>query len=407
MIPPGADTVLVRHGELGTKSSQVQHRMERLLGGNIDRMLTERQIEGTVSGEHGRLYVRGKPAELSRVLDAVTDTVGVISASPAVRTAPTMEAITSALGTIASDVHTGGTFAVRARRAGGPDAHAFTSQEIEREGGSAIWATVDTPEVDLDHPDHTYYVECRPDTAYIFIEKQPGPGGFPYGSQGTVVALISGGIDSPVAAWEMMRRGCQIVPLYFDFEDYGGPDHIARAYESVRHLAQYAPDGRLDLVHVPIGSVVEELCESTQATRMLSLRRFMFSVAEQIADREGAHSLSTGESLGQKSSQTGTNLAVGGAHLRYPIHRPLLAMDKQEIIDRAKTLGTFQDATIDAGCNRVAPSLPETAANLADVLAAEPPGLLRHVEDVTAESHTKTLSRHEEAPAVIAPNGQS
>lgn len=406
MIPPGADTVLVRHGELGTKSSQVQHRLERLLGSNIERMLADRDIPGDVAIEHGRLFIQAPTSELSRALDTAIDTFGVISASPAVTVEPTMEAITGALSNCAAEREEASSFAVRARRAGSTDDHPFTSQEIEQEGGSAVWAALEDPVVDLENPEQTYYVECREDAAYVFLEKHDGPGGFPYGCQGTVVGLISGGIDSPVAAWEMMRRGCTLVPVYFDFEDYGGPDHVARAYESVRHLAKYAPDGRLDLHHVPIGAPVEQLCASTQATRMLSLRRFMFSVAERIADEVEAHALSTGESLGQKSSQTGPNLAIGGAHLRYPIHRPLLGMDKEQIIDRAKSLGTFQDSTIDAGCNRVAPTHPETAGTLAEVLADEPSGFLQQVDAVLEHRHTKTIERHCLAPQPIAPNGQ-
>lgn len=394
MIPPGADTVIVRHGELGTKSSQVQHWMERLLGQNIDEMLSRRDIEATIDVQHGRIFIRSEGDDIAAVTDVATQTMGVISASPSLEVPSTMDGITNALGDIARNLSETGSFAVRARRAGNPSAHPFTSQDIERLGGSAIWtvfAEETEPEVDLDDPDLTFFVECRENRAFVFLEKRPGPGGFPYGSQGRVIGLISGGIDSPVATWEMMRRGCEVVALYFDFEAYGGPDHIARAVESVRTLARYTPTGSIELHRVPIGDVSHLLIEKTQATRMLSLRRFMFAVGEALADRVEAHALVTGESLGQKSSQTGTNLSITGAHLRYPIHRPLLAMDKQEIIDQAKSLGTFQDATINAGCNRVAPSLPATGATLAEVLADEPPGMLRQVDDALSKRSVSTV----------------
>lgn len=406
MLPSGADTVLVRHSELGIKSNQVQHRMERLLCRNIERMLADRRISGTVTREHGRLYIRTDRDAVDAATEVATDTMGVSAASPVVRTEPTMDAIRTTLATVAAEVHPGGSFAVRARRAGGLDAHPFTSQDIDREGGSAIWDVLDDPAVDLDDPAMTYFVECRGDEAFVFVEKRDGPGGFPYRSQGRVLALVSGGIDSPVAAWEILRRGCEIVAVYYDFEEYGGADHVARAFESVRHLAQYVPGGSIDLYRVPAGEVGAFLVEATGPTRMLSLRRFMFAGAEQIADRVEADAIATGEALGQKSSQTGPNLSLTGAHVRYPIHRPLLGLDKQEIIDRAKRLGTFEDASIDAGCNRLAPSHPETAGTLAQVQAAEPDGFFAAIRDAIDRSERVTLECHDIDRPAARPKGQ-
>ncbi len=397
MAPPSGDTVIVRHGELGVKSHQVQHRLERLLGNNLERMLADRGIDAAVTGEHGRLFIRTGSAELEAATDVATDTVGVASASPSISTEPTMDAITDRLAELAAaDPDHSASFAVRARRAGDPDAHPFSSQELERTGGEAVWSVLaehGKPTVDLEDPDRTYFIECRRDEAFVFREKWPGPGGFPYGSQGHVIALISGGIDSPVAAWEMMRSGCELTALYFDFEAFGGPDHVARAFESVRRLARYAPDGDLELVRVPSGDIAERLVDETGASRMLSLRRYMFGIAERVADRLGADALATGESLGQKSSQTGPNLALTGARVRYPIHRPLLSADKQDIIDRAKELGTWEEASIDAGCNRIAPTHPETAGEFASVIADEPVGFGELIEQAASRAETVRLER--------------
>jgi thiamine biosynthesis protein ThiI len=376
MYPPGANTVLVRHGEIGTKSEQVGRKMEGQLRDNIAAILSDRGFDDRVKRERTRLYVRTDSARIEAVTDAVTDAFGVVSASPAVRTEPTLDAICARLGDAACAHYDGGSFAVRARRAGETDAHPFSSKELEEEGGTAVWRAAESagvdPTVDLDDPDLTFFVECRADDAFVFLEKREGPGGLPYGTQRPVVALVSGGIDSPVAAWEAMRRGCLVVPLYVDLGEYGGPDHRARAESTADALARYAPSDDLTLRVAPGGKAVDKIVEKTEKHRMLVLRRFMFLVAEAVAEAENAVGIVTGEAIGQKSSQTSANLHVTSAVTDFPVHRPLLSLDKSSITERARTIGTYDDATIPAGCNRVAPTYPETAASLAEVQRVEP-----------------------------------
>jgi tRNA uracil 4-sulfurtransferase len=390
MHPPGADTVLVRYGDLGVNSTEVQRRMERVLGGNLDAMLDALGIDGEVEETWSRPRIHTSPERVERATAAAADVFGVVSASPCAVVEPTMDAIREALVASAHEGHDGGSFAVRARRAGGPDAHPFTSEELEREGGQAIWDAVADPEVDLDDPDHVFYVECRAEEAFVFTEKRPGPGGLPLGTQRPLVALLSGGIDSPVAAWEAMKRGAPIVPLYFDFEAYGGADHVARAVESARTLADYAPNHAHDLRIAHAGAAADRLVREVGATRMLSLRRFMLRVAEGLAREVDAVGLVTGEAIGQKSSQTSANLATTDPATGLPVHRPLLTRDKQEIVGLAREIGTYEDATVEAGCNRIAPDHPETGATLEAVEAAEPE-LGSLVEDALAGVETVTL----------------
>ncbi|MEM4782177.1 MAG: THUMP domain-containing protein, partial [Halalkalicoccus sp.] len=323
MIPPGADTVLVRYGDIGVKSTKVQWDMERTLRANLGAMLAHRGIDADVGGERTRPRLDVASGAVDAATDAAADTFGVVSASPSIVVEPTMDAIREALVATAREGYDGGTFAVRARRAGGPDAHPFTSEEIEREGGAAVWTVAEgagvDPAVDLDDPDVTLGVDCRAEEAFVFTEKRPGPGGLPVGSQRPLVALISGGIDSPVAAWEVMRRGAPIVPLYFDFEGYGGPDHAARAIEAIRTLAGYAPNQSTVPRVAPAGATAERLVSEVGPTRMLSLRRFMLRVAERVAEEAGAVGIVTGEALGQKSSQTSANLAVTDPVTRLPV----------------------------------------------------------------------------------------
>jgi len=397
MHPPGADVVLVRHGEIGVKSPRVQRSMEGRLRNNVAALLADRDVDGEVVREHSRLYVHADESSVEAATDAATDAVGVVSASPARAVEPTMAAITDALAETARTDYEGGTFAVRARRAGEADEHAFTSEDLAERGGEAVWAAAeakgDDPAVDLDDPDWTVHVEARPDQAAVFLEKRHGPGGLPLGSQDPLVALVSGGIDSPVAAWLAMKRGSPVYPLYVDLGDYGGPDHRARAAATVNSLARYAPNADLDLRVAPGGPGIDRLVAGMDSFRMLGLRRFMVAIAARVAEDLDAVVIATGESLGQKSSQTAANLQVTAAATDLPVHQPLLAMDKPEITERAREIGTFEDATISAGCNRIVPDHPATAATLERVREAEPVNLATLAAEAADEVTFVELAR--------------
>lgn len=389
---PGADTVVVRHGDVGVKSSSVQADMERQLRGNLQAMLDQRSVPGDVEREWGRLLVR--TPEPDAAADAAADTFGVVSASPAATTDASLDAITDLLADAARACYDGGAFAVDARRAG---SHDFDSHDVNEVGGQAVWEAVEgdfAPEVDLDDPDVTFIVEVREAEAFVFTEKRDGPGGMPLGTQEPLVALISGGIDSPVAAWEAMKRGSPVILLYLDLGEYGGPDHLARAEETAQRLGTYAPKQDMDLRVAPAGDAVQRLAENTGRTRMLSYRRFMYRVAEHVAEQTGAVGIVTGEAMGQKSSQTAANFATVDRATQLPIHRPLFAMDKQEIIAQARDIGTYRDSTLDVGCNRLAPDQPLTEAPMESVRKDEPDALFEWAREV-AES----VERAEGMPA--------
>ena len=382
MHPPDADSVLVRHGELGVKSNQVRRKMEQQLADNLRAMLDARDLSGDIEQRRNRLLIHTDQPE--DVTAAAADTFGVTSASAVTTVEPTLSAIKTALATTARGQYDGGTFAVNARRAGPANAHPFSSTDIESDGGTAVWEAIEElggePAVNLNDPNFELFVECRADEAYVFCEKCSGPGGLPLGTQRPVVALISGGIDSPVAAWKLMKRGAPVIPVYVDLGDYGGPDHRARAVSTVKTLASYAPRHDLSINVVDAGDVVTDLSQNLGSLRMLVLRRFMLAVAENIAHDCDAAGIVTGEAIGQKSSQTSANIAVTDAATTLPVYRPNLTVDKSEITNRARTIGTFEDSTIDTGCNRVAPSHPETNASLEAVRVAEPNDLFERAE---------------------------
>ncbi|WP_248516804.1 tRNA sulfurtransferase [Salinarchaeum laminariae] len=387
MHPPGASTVLLRYGDLATKSHAVATRMRDTLETHLLSLLDARDLDATVDIGHARTILETEPDAVEPVAHTAADVFGVVSTSPALAVEPTQEAIEAALAETAATHYDGGTFAIDARRA--HDGHPFTSEGAGRFGGDAVGAGAPDhvePVVDLDDPDLTFEVEIRESVAYVSIERIDGPGGLPYGTQAPLVALISGGIDSPVAAYEVMRRGSPIAPVYLDLGDYGGPDHEARAVETVRKLAWHAPAEDWELHRVPAGDAVASIADALDRGRMLAFRRYMVAVAAAIAEEQHAAGIVTGEAIGQKSSQTVRNLSVTDAASDLPVHRPLLTWDKDDISNAARDLDTFSESTIPAGCNRFAPDSAETGGSLERIREREPADLFERAKTDAADA---------------------
>ncbi|MFB6304397.1 MAG: tRNA sulfurtransferase [Haloferacaceae archaeon] len=369
------DAALVAYGEIGVKSRSVRARMVSRLRDNLAAVLDDRGVDAAVEERWSRLVARAEsPGAATAAAAAAADVPGVVWARPATTCEATLEAVVETA--VAAARHADPeTFAVRVNRAGPDGRHDFSATEAERRAGAAVEAATGAA-VDLDDPGTTVRVDVRESEAFVAVREMRGPGGLPVGTQGRAVALISGGIDSPVAAWQILRRGGVVVPVYVDLGRHGGVDHRARAVATVDRLARFAPNEDLRPRVVDAGDVVDDLVESVGDTRMLSLRRAMLAAADAVADRTDAPALVTGEAIGQKSSQTGPNLAVTDTAVDRPVHRPLLTWDKEDVVDEARRIGTFEDATVSAGCTRVAPDHPETNATLDAVRAAEPDDLL-------------------------------
>ena len=260
-------------------------------------------------------------------------------------------------------------FRVRARRS--DKTFPLTSLDVEREVGGAIKLATGA-RVDLDHGELTLRVEILRDRMLLSFETLPGPGGFAVGSSGRVAVLLSGGIDSPVAAWRLMKRGCTAVFVHFHAFPLLDRTTIDKARALVGVLTRYQFSSRLLLV--PFGPVQQTIVASAPAPlRVVLYRRFMIRIAEALAARYRAKALVTGESLGQVASQTLDNMAVIDEAARGPVLRPLVGMDKEEITRQAEHIGTFEVSTLpDQDCCQLfVPRSPATAATLAEVLRAE------------------------------------
>ena len=247
----------------------------------------------------------------------------------------------------------------------------LTSPEINRQLGGAV-KEKSGARVDLNHAELTICVEILPRNAFFGFDRIPGPGGLPVGASGRVVALISGGFDSPVAAYRMMQRGCRLIFVHFHSVPYLDKTSQEKVRELVKFLTRHQFASRLHLV--PFGEIQRQIVAGVlRPLRVVLYRRMMLRIAEAIAKKERGRALVTGESLGQVASQTLENLAVIEQAATLPVLRPLVGMDKQEIIDQARRIGTFETSAIpDQDCCQLfVPRHPSTKARLVEVERAE------------------------------------
>ena len=262
-----------------------------------------------------------------------------------------------------------GTFRISARRA--DKRFALNSMEIDRIVGAEV-AVATQLKVDLENPELTISIEILPNCAYLSAGKIPGAGGLPVGVTGRGLALLSGGIDSPVAAARMMRRGLHVDFVHFHSHPLVSAASREKACELAAHLTRY--ESRASLMLVPFADVQREIVARTsRPLRVVLYRRFMLRIASVLGQRIGAQVLVTGESLGQVASQTLENMVVIEKAASLPIFRPLAGMDKNEIVVEARRLGTFETSIMPDQdcCSLFVPSHPETHARLEAVIETE------------------------------------
>ena len=263
----------------------------------------------------------------------------------------------------------GTTFRVRARRA--DKTYPLTSPEIERQVGGRIRQALGWG-VDLERPDVAIGVEVLPDCIFHTVGKEPGQGGLPTGASGAVVCLLSGGIDSPVAAHRLMKRGCRVRFVHFHAYPILSRASLDKARELVDLLTRQQLQSRL--YAVPFGEIQQQVVlTAPPPLRVILYRRLMMRIAERIAASCQAKALVTGESVGQVASQTLDNLAVINDVVTLPVLRPLVGSDKQEIVTEARRLGTYPISIIPDQdcCTLFVPRRPATRASRAEVERAE------------------------------------
>jgi len=361
------DCVLIRYHEIALKKGNRPYFVELLRKNLLSSVagLGPKEIHSLPARLLLRLGENVNQEEIARRLAAV---FGVANFSFVERAPADVEVLKSKiLGSI--DGMRFDSFRIDTKR--GDKNFPLTSPEINREVGAAVKQSTGS-RVDLKNAELTIFIEILPDAAFYGFGKIAGPGGLPVGASGRVVSLISGGIDSPVAAYRMMQRGCRLIFVHFHSVPYLDKTSQEKVRELVKLLTRHQFTSRLYLI--PFGEIQRQIVAAVlRPLRVVLYRRMMMRIGEAVARKERAGALVTGESLAQVASQTLENLAVIGKATALPILRPLVGMDKQEIIDQARKIGTFETSAIpDQDCCQLfMPRHPATKAKLADVEEAE------------------------------------
>ena len=360
------DLIIARYGEIGLKSPKIRSRFERKLVKNI-----KATFECEVNRNQGRIYIF--PKDFDEGIEKLNRVFGVVSYSPATSTNANYADIDETLTKYTIDLVDEGIldentkFAIKCRRVG---THDFTSQEMAAHCGGIVRNVVMAP-VDLTNPDLTIFVEIRENDAYIYHEKIRGPGGLPLGTQGKVVVLLSSGIDSPVAAYMMMKRGCEVVALHCNNDPFSGPKVTENFNLLVDRLNIYARGVPIKKRIIDYGeylSVAKE--KAPEKMTCVLCKSGMYRIAEKLAVKLGADAIVDGSSVGQVASQTLSNILATRYGVEVPILSPLIGLDKEEITAIAKEIGTFEISKIDDGGCSAVPRYPETHADLERVKKA-------------------------------------
>ncbi|MBR7148926.1 MAG: tRNA 4-thiouridine(8) synthase ThiI [Firmicutes bacterium] len=393
-------TYIVRCGEVALKGMNKPY-FERMLVDRIRRSLKKIGSGIEVKRDEGLIFVR-TPLELEEdvTLKAITKVFGVASVSPAVEInieEGSAQQIMDKIGDAAVEymmniIEKRGikTFKVDAKRAN--KQFPIQSPEIGRMIGARVLKGCKVLAVDVHDPDCKLFVSVRRGKAYVFEQKVSGFGGLPLGTNGKGMVLLSGGIDSPVAAFMMAKRGMMIEAIHF----HSYPYTSERAWEKVQELASIVANycGRFTIHSInllPIQEAIVANCPEDEIT--ILVRRFMMRLAERVAQETGCLMLITGENIGQVASQTAEALVVTDASVQMPVMRPLIAMDKVDIMDIAKEIGTYETSILpyEDCCTVFLPKHPSTKPKLPRILESESHLDVDALVEAALESKTSTV----------------
>lgn len=362
------DALIAHYHEIGLKGRNRDF-FEQALVRNLRRALHDTGYK-KVTRNYGRVVIDLHPhADTEAIVERAQKVFGVAYLGAGTRVAPDLDEITR----VAVEMMTAmpfPSFAVRARRMNSD--LDVKSQHINEHVGRAVQEATGAP-VNLKHPDATCWIELFDKSGIVYRKRVRGPGGLPVGVSGRLLALLSGGIDSPVAAWRMARRGASVEFVHFHGQPYTDPSSIRQAEELARVLARY--QGGADLHLVPLADAQRDIVtHAPSSLRTVLYRRTMLRIAARVAEERGAKALVTGDSLGQVASQTIENIRTADAAVTgTQVLRPLVGMDKQEIIDEARAIGTYEISTrkYQDCCVLFQPRDPATKASLRQCDRAE------------------------------------
>jgi thiamine biosynthesis protein ThiI len=332
------DVILIRYGELALKGRN-RDLFEETLVRNVKHVLRS-FFKVKVRRNYGRMYVELNGEDAYEVMERLKRVFGIASFSPTIQVDPDIENIKErALALIQQMNPQPRTFRVETRRA--DKRYPIPSMEVNRKVGTHILRALPQIKVDVHQPEAVVNIEIRTEGTYISCETIPGPGGLPVGVSGKVQLLLSGGIDSPVAGWMMMKRGVTLEAIHF----HSYPFTSERSLQKVRDLAQKLAmwGGTIRLHVVPFTEIQTAIREKCPEDYLITImRRFMMRISERIAEETKAKALATGESLGQVASQTLESMDTINKVISIPLLRPLVAMDKTEITEISRRIDTYE-----------------------------------------------------------------
>ena len=360
------DHIMVRFGELSTKGKNKSDFI-KVLAKNIHGVLSDfNGIEIIIRFDH--IYVKLNDNDPNRVIELLQDVSGIQGLSLVLKTDPDIDNLKKVCLELVNQEE-GKTFKVHAKRAN--KKYPIISDQINREIAKVILQSTSL-KVDVHDPDILVSIEIREEGAYVFTHTYKGAGGYPLGVGGKIMHMLSGGIDSPVAAFLLMKRGIKIECIHFASPPYTNVGVIEKLKDLLGKLNKYQPEIRLNII--PFTKLQEEIYkQSDESYAITIMRRMMFRLADRLAKRRRCLAISSGESVGQVASQTLDSMNVINGVTNMPVLRPVVCYDKTEIIALAKKIDTF-DISIrpfEDCCTIFAPKNPKTKPSLEKVLEYE------------------------------------
>ncbi|TCD46290.1 tRNA 4-thiouridine(8) synthase ThiI [Streptococcus sp. X16XC17] len=350
--------IMVRYGELSTKGKNRMRFINKLKNNIQEALVIYPDVTVYFDRDRGHVYLNG--TDYAPVADSLKKIFGIQNFAPSYKIEKSVSALKEAVQDIMKDIYQEGmTFKVSSRRSD----HSFEldSRDLNHALGDAIFDVIPFAKAQMKSPDITLRVEIREDAAYISHEEIKGPGGLPVGTSGKGMLMLSGGIDSPVAGYLALKRGVDIEAVHFASPPYTSPGALKKAHDLTRKLTVFG--GNIQFIEVPFTEIQEEIkAKAPEAYLMTLTRRFMMRITDAIREQRNALVIINGESLGQVASQTLESMQAINAVTNTPIIRPVVTMDKLEIIDIAEKIDTFKISIqpFEDCCTIFAPDRPKT-----------------------------------------------
>ena len=361
-MPLTYSEIMIRYGELSTKRKNRMRFINKLRNNISDVLSIYPAVKVTADRDRAHAYLNGTDYE--PVAESLKQVFGIQNFSPVYKIEKTVPALISAVQEIMQDIYQEGmTFKISSRRSD----HSFEldSRELNQTLGGAVFEVLPSIQAQMKKPDINLQVEIREEAAYISYETIKGAGGLPVGTSGKGMLMLSGGIDSPVAGYLAFKRGVDIEAVHFASPPYTSPGALKKAHDLTRKLTKFG--GNIQFIEVPFTEIQEEIkAKAPEAYLMTLTRRFMMRITDRIRQNRGGLVIINGESLGQVASQTLESMQAINAVTNTPVIRPVVTMDKLEIIDIAQAIDTFEISIqpFEDCCTIFAPDRPKTNPKL-------------------------------------------